>query len=158
VAHGSSLYGVPWRITAATRHSATLGTSTAELSFSIHACGEYSESGYSEGFRLPFTRAPFLTAGTGTDIDSFPEGDLSGVTSREIASLKLKMSDGGTLSVHPRSAPHRLWRTLPWLRDLRFFDEYFPAGVKPREVVVLDRAGRVLARCRSKRGSFTWAG
>ncbi len=157
VAHGSSLYGVPWRITAATRHQPSSAASTAELNFSTHACGEYSESGYSTGFRLPFTRDAFFSADTGTQIDSHPEGDLSGVTSRGIVKLALKMSDGSTLSIYPRLAPRRLWRTLPWLRRLRFFDQYFQAGAKPQEVIAFDREGGVVGRGRSMQGLFDWA-
>lgn len=157
VAHGSSLYGVPWRITAATRTEGSMGPSSAELTFSVHACGEYSESGYGMGFSLPFTsRAPFFSADSGSEIDAYPEGDLSGVTSRGIVRLALKMSDGSTIFAQPQLAPRRLWSSLPWVRRLRFFDQFFAADLRPLEVVAFDRAGEVLGRGKSMRGIFEW--
>jgi hypothetical protein len=154
VAHGSSLYGVPWRIKAATRPEGATGRSTAEISFSVHACGEYSEAGYSMGLPIPLADHLFFRADAGADIDAYPEGDLSGLTSRGIVELEVRMSDGETLIVHPHLAPHRLWRVLPWLRGLRFFDAFFAAGVKPLEVIAFDRAGHAVASSKSKLGQF----
>lgn len=155
VAHGSSLHGVPWRAIAATRSSGEQNSSIAEVAFSIHACGEYSEAGYSMGFLLPFATNSFLSANLGTDIDSYPESDLSGVTSRSIVKLTLTMSKGSPLSVYPSLAPRRMWRSLPWLRQLRFFAQFFPAGTAPLEVTAFDRAGHVLVRRKPKFGSFS---
>lgn len=156
VAHGSSLYGVPWRITAATRPQPSMGSPTAELNFSVHACGESSGSGYSQGFSLPVTREPFFSADSGAEIDAYAEGDLSGTTSRGIVRLALKMSDGSTLFAHPQLAPRRLLPSLPWLRRLRFFDQFFDAGSRPQEVIAFDRAGEILGRRKSMHGLFEW--
>jgi len=157
VAHGSSLYGVPWRITAATRPSTGRGPS-AEIHFSIGACGEYSEAGYFAGMDLPLPRSPFFMANSGIEIDSYPEGDLSGRTSQGITKLSVKMDDGETLVVKPQRAPRGLRRNLPWLNRLRFFDEFFPAGQRPTEIVAFDKQGRILGRRKSARGSFSWVG
>jgi hypothetical protein len=157
VAHGSSLYGVPWRITAATRPSTGRGPS-AEIHFSIGACGEYSEAGYFGGMYLPLPRGPFFQANSGIEIDAYPEGDLSGRTGRGITKLSVKMDDGETLAVEPQRAPVGLRRDLPWLNQLRFFDKFFPADQRPTEIVAFDKQGRILGRGKSARGSFAWAG
>lgn len=157
VSHGSSLYGVPWRITAATRPSFGRGSS-AEIQFSIGACGEYSEAGYFADMYLPLSRRPFFGALSGSEIDPYPERDLSGRTSRGIAKLSVKMDDGETLVIEPQRAPRGLRRDLPWLNQLRFFDKFFPADQRPIEIVALDKRGRILGRDKSARGSFAWAG
>jgi hypothetical protein len=157
VSHGSSLYGVPWRITAATRPSTGRGAS-AEIHFSVKACGEYSEAGYFVGLELPLSRRPFFHANSGIEIDSYPEGDLSGMVSRGIAKLNVKMNEGKTLVINLRRAPRGLRRDLPWLNHLRFFDKFFPAGEEPAEIVAFDHEGRILARRKSQQGSFTWTG
>ncbi len=108
------------------------------------------------GFRLPLIKDSFFEANLGTDIDSYPESDLSGVTSRSVVKLVLGMSDGSLLSVYPSRAPRRTWQPLPWLRRLRFFDQFFPASTRPLEVTAFDRAGHALVRRKPKLGSFSW--
>jgi hypothetical protein len=157
VAHGSSLYGVPWRITASTRRIAG-SRPTAELEFSVHACGEYSEAGYSSSFGLPAPRWPFLIADPGSEIDAYPESDLSGFTSNRVMRLGLRMSDGTTIDALPEPAPRRLFRQLPWLRRLRFFDQFFAAGIRPVAVTVFGRGGRALGSTRPRHGFFAWSG
>lgn len=159
VAHGSSLYGVPWRITAATRTDPSTGSSSAELKFTVRACGEHGGSGYGMGFALPLTsRRPFFSADSGSEIDAYPEGDLSGITSRGIVKLALKMSDGSTLFAHPQLAPRRLWSSLPWVRHLRFFDQFFAADSRPLKVIAFDQTGEILGQAKSMHGLFEWAG
>jgi hypothetical protein len=155
VAHGSSLYGVPWRVTASTRHVVGTGP-TAELEFSIHACGEYSEAGYGVSFRLPAPKWPFVLSVAGSELDDHPEADLSGFTSNRVLRMDLRMSDGTTIETAPRTAPPRLFSRLPWLRRLRFFDQFFPAGIRPVAATVYGRGGRELGSVRAKHGSITW--
>jgi hypothetical protein len=158
VAHGSSLYGVPWRITAATLPATAHQGATAEIHFSIGACGEYSEAGYSSSLELPLPRQPFVSADRGSDLDDYPESDLSGLTSRGVTELVLRMSDGTTMSVEPQLAPRSLWRLMPWLRGLRFFDVFYTAGVEAIEVDAYDRTGRLLGGTRANHGLFHWYG
>ncbi len=153
VGHGKSLFGVPWRITAIP--PSPRGSRDATFQFSVGACGKDSESGYFVGLPLPIPHAFVFTADTGTEIDPHPEGDLSGVSTRRAVRLVVSMSGGAALTIKPRLTPRRLWKRLPWLRGLRAFDKFFPAGEKPQIVTAYDRAGRMLARRRSDHGGFS---
>jgi hypothetical protein len=158
VAHGNSLFAVPWRIRAIPPSPGAEGMPTATIGFSIGPCGKEDGDGYFVGLPLPIPHAFVFSADTGTEIDSHPEGDLSGVTARRAVKLVVTMSGGSTLTVRPRLAPRRLWKRLTWLRRLRFFDEFFPAltaAEKPLIVTAYDRTGAVLARRKSDLGSFS---
>jgi len=154
VDHGNSLFGVPWRIAAIPPSRGAGGPREADFHFSIGACGEYSEAGYLVGLPLPVPRSFVFTADTGTEVDPYPEGDLSGVTSRRAVTLVVTMDGGATQTIAPRLAPRRLWKRLPWLRGLRFFDEFHPAGERPQILTAYDLAGDVLARRSSNHGLF----
>jgi hypothetical protein len=91
-------------------------------------------------------------------IDSYPERDLSGMTSRGISKLRIRMDDGEVLVIQPSRAPARLRRDMPWLNQLGFFDAFFAADQRPLEVVALGRGGRIVAGRSAQHGSFTWAG
>jgi hypothetical protein len=154
VAHGTSLYGVPWRIKASRlpRDSAT-GPAVL-VDFSIAAKDEYSEAGWGTVFALPVAPAFLLSAKTGVEIDRYPEGDFSGVTDGRVETLIVTMSEGEPLTIHPQLAPTGFRRNLPWLRGLRFFDEFYAAGRRPVAIAALDSEGVVIARRRGDRGSF----
>lgn len=107
---------------------------------------------------LPLPRQPFFRAISGSEFDSYPERDLSGMTSREVAKLSVKMNNGEILVIPPSRAPRRLRGDLPWLNQLRFFDKFFPTGERPIAIVAFDQEGRILARRKPQRGSFAWIG
>jgi hypothetical protein len=152
VAHGKSLYRIPWRIRAIPE--GTKEEPQASIGFSIGRCGEYSDAGYFVGFPLPVPSAFVFSADTGVGVDAFPEGDLSGITKRRVTKLVVAMSEGEPLTIHPELAPRRLWKRLGWLRGLRFYDQFFQAGPVPREVTAFDRSGHVLAHRASSHGRF----
>lgn len=152
VAHGKSLYGVPWRIKAALSPPSTTRPRAIEVHFSIG--GPDGTVGYFTALPRRLPSAFVFTAITGSDIVDYPESDLSGVTRAKVTELVVKMSDGELLTVRPSPAPTEIRKRFPWLRGLRFFDVFFPADQRPRVVTALDRDGDVLARYASRRGSF----
>lgn len=152
VARGKSIHGVPWRIQAR-RVPATAGQRRAlEVHFSIGKGN--NGSGYFKGLSLPLRRSFVLSANVGTEIDPYPEGDLSGVARPLVRKIVARMSDGTALTIRPRLAPKRLRKRYPWSRSLRYFDAFFPAGLKPLRVVAYDRKGRRLAGGKNRRGVF----
>src|SRR5690349_299939 len=85
VAHGSSLYGVPWRIKAILPRDTGRGNATFEFSI-----GDSPEAGYFTTMPRPIPPAFVLTASRGGDIDEFPEGDLSGITAGRVTRLQIE--------------------------------------------------------------------
>ncbi len=116
------------------------------LEFSIGKPGEYSEGGYFAGFPLPVPRSLVFSAIPGSEFDSYPEGDVSGFAARRVVELVAKMSDGSRLVIETQTAPPRLAERFPWLRGLRFFDQFYPANIEPVEILAYGRSGRLLER------------
>jgi hypothetical protein len=146
VAHGKSLYGVPWRIRMGEETSSGKGRRYATLFFSIGRTGELNEAGYFSSFPLLIFRGFVLNATSGSQIDSFPEADTSGYVSRRAVKLVATMSEGPPLEFETQLAPAALRKRFPWLRGVRFFDQFYPDGIEPTELSAYDRAGRLLER------------
>lgn len=151
VAHGKSLYGVPWRIKATLFSRTRTQPRWVYISFSMPSVFGV---GWGTGLDLPIHRAFVLSAITGTEITPYPEGDLSGVAAHDVATLQVGMSDGSSLTIQPEFAPSHIRDRFPWLRGLRFFDAFFPAGPRPEVVTALNAAGSVIAHGRTNRGHF----
>jgi hypothetical protein len=146
VARGKSLYGVPWRIRMGEEPSHGKGLPRyANLIFSIGSPSERNE-GYGSSFPLPIPRAFTLHANSGSDIDAFPESDTSGFAGCRVVKLVATMSEGSPLTFETQLPPTALSNRFHWLRRIRFFDQFYPAGIEPTEISAYDRAGRLLDR------------
>ncbi len=151
VAHGTSLYGVPWVIRANVYGSGSRGR-LLTVSFDLKT--SYL-SGSSTSFELPVPYGFVLSAGIGTEVDPYPESDLRGIAGRGVVALTVEMDDGSELMIEPQPAPTEVRRRFPWLGGLRFFHAFYPAGPRPVLVTALDREGAVIARGRLVRGHFS---
>lgn len=147
VAHGVSPQGVPWQIRGKQAHGAVT------FSFEVAPPG-YSDAGYFSTFELPISDDFIFTADTGSDLSPRREGDLSGITSREVVAMNVDMSRGPELGIKPRLAPKAVRAKYPWARQLRFFNQFFRDGIYPTVATAFDQDGQVLARKRSHRGLF----
>ena len=146
VARGKSLYGVPWRIRMGEEPSYGRGPRYANLYFSLGNPSERNEAGLYSSFPLPISHAFTFHATSGSDIDSFPESDSCGFAARRVAKLVATMSEGPPLTFETQLAPTALSNRFHWLRGVRFFDQFYPAGIEPTEISAYDRAGRLLVR------------
>jgi hypothetical protein len=148
VAHGRSHHHVPWHVRGERARPDAL-----QFDFFIDPPG-YSDAGY--GIQLPYPVPHGFVFGalTGSDIDPYPESDLSGIAARRVHRLVVKMNKGRSLRFHPRLAPRRIREQFKWVRGLRFFDRFYSSRRRPRVVKALDAEGHVLARRRSNQGSF----
>lgn len=150
VAQGRSPHHVPWFIRAQNDTSSGF----ADFEFGFRKPG-YPDAGYMTGLPLPIPDEFVFTADTGSGLDPFKEGDLSGIASSRVSLLVVSMGRRHKpLRIAPRSAPAELLTTMPWLQDLRFFDRFFSDKLRPRVVTALDANGTTLARVRSNRGLF----
>ncbi|HEX8689118.1 MAG TPA: hypothetical protein VF729_02620 [Solirubrobacterales bacterium] len=154
VAKGQSLYGVPWRIRAKLERSNVFDSRAVEVHFSIGRKGDYSSAGYFSRLPLPLPPAFVFKATAGEEITDFPESDITGIAKRRVAWLMVEMGDGDSLTVRPTLAAPELLKRFPWLRGLRFFDAFFPAGQEPRTITAFDHDGQVLDQLRRHRGAF----
>jgi len=156
VAKGESLYGVPWRIKATlarVRRPQGSWDRTLEVHFSNGPEDNYTGTGYFTGLPLPL-HSEFVFTATPGEIDEPPESDISGVTRRHVSTLTLDMSDGESVNIQPALAPLPLLKRFRWLRGVRFYDVFFPAGQEPKMITAFDRNGNVLARYKRHHGIF----
>lgn len=153
VARGKSLYGEPWRIRMGeetgrlVKPDGTYGGKIqwATLWFSIGNPAQ-NEAGYFSSFPLPIPRTFVFHGIKGGDFDEFPESDTSGMANRRVAKLVATMSDSTTLEFETQLPPKRLSDRHHWLRRVRFFDQFYPAGIEPTSIAAYDRAGKLLER------------
>ncbi|HWO16476.1 MAG TPA: hypothetical protein VNM89_07165 [Solirubrobacterales bacterium] len=153
VARGESLYGVPWLIKASPPRTDSLERRWVEFHFDMLPPAFFGV-GYFKGMGFPIPEGFLFSIGSGSDLDPYPERELSGLTSRRVATLTVKMNDGPPMTFRPLLAPRPLRQRFPWLGRLRVFYWFFPSDLEPQLLTARDSGGRVLARRKSDRGSF----
>lgn len=142
VAHGKSLYGIPWRIDA--REELVPRGRQATFGFSVGRSGENNDAGYFTTLSLPINRRFVLTGNQGSGTDPRLEGDVSGIARRQAVRIVAAMSKGPPLEIETQIAAPGLRRRYPWLRNLEFFNLWYPAELEARRLIAYDRSGRVL--------------
>jgi hypothetical protein len=141
VARGTSPHGVRWRITAqVTKHA-------LQIDFGFLPPG-YDDAGYGTTLTLPLSAGPWITANAGSDLDPFMESDISGITTRGVVKLIVRMNDGTKLVLRPRLAPRAARTTHRPLAQLRFFEAFYPPAREPRSIVGVDAHGHIQVKQR----------
>jgi hypothetical protein len=69
-----------------------------------------------------------------------PESAAFGYAAPEVTTIKMKMSDGSSLEVHPVFPPARLRHKFVWMRGFRYFMQYYPGGAYVTEYWLYDKA------------------
>ncbi len=152
--HGKSPNGVPWRITTVGPRTDSFGRRGVVFHFDFGPPAP-PDVGYSSGMPLPVPAGFAFSGNSGSDIDPYPESDLSGIVGRGIRRLRVKLSEGEPLEFRPVAAPASIRSRFPFLRGLRFYDAFYAAGPKPMLVEAFDSGGRFVARAASELGSFS---
>lgn len=155
VAHGTSPYGVPWRIKARLAPATKTHPRAFEAYFSIGEKGSYAGAGHFTGLYLPLHPAFTFTALTGSEAEGAPEGDVNGLVRRSIAKLVIKMSDGELIEAQPMFAPRAKRKRHKWLRGMGAYQVFYAAHQEVRAIAAYDLSGRVVdVRRRDRRGIF----
>jgi hypothetical protein len=71
---------------------------------------------------------------------------FAGITSGETAKVVAMLSDNKQLTIRPRSVPAPLRRKNVWLRNFRYFVDYYPPQGFVTEVAAFDASGGLLYR------------
>ncbi len=106
----------------------------------------YSDAGYFTGLPVKLLRHIRLSANLGSEIDPYPESDVSGLTGGRVVALSIALSDGSTVEVAPQKAPARLFGRYPFLRGIRFFEAFYGSDLEPERIVGLGAQGQVVFR------------
>jgi len=77
---------------------------------------------------------------------------VGGVTGIHVRTVVLKLSGGDTMVVHPKKPHGRLLTSFVWLRDLRYFLRFYPAGEHVKMAKLFDAHGKRLSTVHSEEG------
>jgi hypothetical protein len=161
VAAGTSLHGVPWRITARRISIGLVNEPQPQVPHGVSSDIEldfvtvgYPQSGFSAILPMRIPHSYLFTAIGGSYVDPAPESDLAGQAAKRVVSLVVSFQVGDPVTIYPQLAPAKLRRDVCWTRRLRFFDAYFEDAPVPIQMSALDAAGRTLATKKPTGGSF----
>jgi hypothetical protein len=79
---------------------------------------------------------------------------FSGAVGGEVAKVVATLSNGKRLSIEPRSAPAKLRRHVVWLRNVRYFVQYYLPEGFVTSASLLSSSGRLLYRATGMGGQF----
>jgi hypothetical protein len=148
MARGKSPGGIPWRIRAVPSHRSV----TFSFLFKEPA---YPDAGLFLTMPLPLDDDYVFTADTGSDLSpESEEGDFSGIAVAQVATIRVRMSDGTTLEVLPTRPPDAVRERFAWARRVAAFDVFYDGSIYPVVARAYDREGTLLKKSRSHRGIF----
>ena len=79
---------------------------------------------------------------------------FSGTVAGDAVKLIAGLSNGKRLTIQPKSAPAQLRRQVVWLRNARYFVQYYPPEGFVTSVSLFSASGQLLYRIRSSEGDF----
>lgn len=80
---------------------------------------------------------------------------FAGVAGINIKSVVLALSDGKLVTIHPVQPPAGLRKRFVWLRNMRYFVQYYSAKSQVRVVIARNFKGRIVARVGGLGGDFS---
>lgn len=149
--HGEH-YGRPWRITASIEKNGGCSYWLLKVNFFPQGIPRGSWTGgwgIPAGGHLPAT----ATIGAG-DYEEEDGRAVSGVVGSRVRTVVLKLSGGRAMAVHPKDPSKGLRRRFVWLRGLRYFLRFYPAGKHVKTAKLLDANGKVIFTAHSEDGEL----
>jgi hypothetical protein len=153
VASGRSPGRAPWRIDAAVESRDGCDGSTLRLGYSFDLTGR--KGGWSVALAIPsnghLDSDYTLTAQDQTADNERVFSGLVGARTRKIVAI---LSSGKRLVIRPPAVAKRLRTQNAWLRGIRTFMRFYPAGQKVRVAKLFDKDGKLIASRRGLDGYF----
>jgi hypothetical protein len=144
-AHGRSPTGEEWTAEASVKKNGSCQEWLFGIDFKFS--GGF---GWGSGTGIPVgghtSRYEKIAGYAGPILEDASEGAVFGYTGAEVATVKLKMSDGSSLELHPRLPPEELRRKVVWMRGFRYFVDFYPGHGYVTEFWLFNRAGTLLDR------------
>jgi hypothetical protein len=82
------------------------------------------------------------------------EGAAFGYVGAEVTMIRLKMSDGTSVEIHPKFPPERLRKKFVWMRGIRYFVAWYPGHGYLKEDWAFNKAGTLIHRNLHAEGDF----
>lgn len=77
---------------------------------------------------------------------------VAGSVSGEVAKVLFTLSDNKRLTVYPKAPPRALRQKVEWLRDVRYFVDYYPPEAFVTGVATFNSSGQLLYRDKTYEG------
>lgn len=153
IASGRSPSRAPWRIDSSVESRDGCDGATLRLEYSFDLTGR--KGGWSAALAIPsnghLDSDYTLTAQDQTADNERVFSGLVGARTRKIVAM---LSSGKRLVIRPPAVPKRLRTQNAWLRGIRTFMRFYPAGQKVRVAKLFDKDGKLIASRRGLDGYF----
>lgn len=141
VASGRSAGGVGWNVQAFEYSKGEF-----QMEFYYRWNGELQgEYGFGVG-SFPRRGIPLIDGTQGSGYGPANESDFAGIVSWRTKEIVIVMESGTRIRVKPLVAPLELRNRWPWIKSLRFYDQFFAGTEEPSRLLALNKAGEVIAR------------
>lgn len=81
-----------------------------------------------------------------------------GATGARVRTAVVRMSKGKALRIHPKLPTQQLRKRFVWLRNMRYFVYFYPAGRRAKAVTLLSGNGQVIEKLAGLEGGFEGPG
>ncbi|MCW2978417.1 MAG: hypothetical protein JWO14_144 [Solirubrobacterales bacterium] len=139
-AHGISPQGERWSATAGVRPNRRRHLWRFDINFKFS-----NGYGWGSGQEIPIGSHEHMEREadgyTGLLSGGAPESAAFGYAGPEVTTIKMKMSDGSSLEVHPVLPPVSLRHQFIWMRGFRYFIQFYPGGAYVTEYWLYNKAG-----------------
>jgi hypothetical protein len=137
-AHGTSPQGEHWSATASVGINRRRHLWQFEIGFKF-SLGFGSSSGQEIPIGSHEQMEGKADGYTGLLSGGAPESAAFGYAGPEVTTMKMKMSDGSTMELHPVFPPRRLMHKFVWMRGFRYFMQFYPGGAYVTEYWLYDK-------------------
>lgn len=144
VASGSSPEGSTWTIEGTIGNNGSCREWLLGMDFSLPGAGDW-------GWATGIPASGHLSQRYTMDVSDHLQEDgawrvFSGSVGGDVAKVTATLSNGKRLSFKPRSVPASLRRKVVWLRNVRYFVQYYPPAGFVTSVSLLNASGQLLYR------------
>jgi hypothetical protein len=152
IASGSNPSGELWTVEATIGNNGSCREWLFGMEFDLPDAAYWSwVTGIPAGGHLPKS----LTIDASDDLQN--DGSwrvFSGTAGGNVAKLVARLSNGKRLRIQPKSAPVHLRRKAVWLRNIRYFVQYYPPEGFVMSVSLFSASGKLLKRLQGPEGAF----
>jgi hypothetical protein len=152
IAHSRPQEARRWRILGLLRGDARCHSRTLEVNF-LPFVGSGPSWKYGHEVAVGGSLSPSFVIAS-QYLEGSDEVSFDGMTSRRSAVVEFTTGNGVWSRVRPKKPDALLADRAGWLRNVRYFQLYLPAGKRVRLVRVRDQSGHVLYQGREALGGF----
>ncbi len=152
IANGPGANGEPWTVEGTIGNNGSCRSWLFGMEFTLPGAVSWGwGTGIPSGGHLP---EDFTIDASDYLLEDGSNRVFSGTAGGDVVRIVATLSDGKHLTIQPRSAPAALRQRVVWLRNARYFVQYYPPDGFITSVSLFNASGQLLYRTMSAEGSF----